>query len=227
MIIEEFFKKYDGKFLDYDKAFGAQCKDVFSAYNKEVVGNPNYIYGDAKDMLVNGEASGVYVKVDTPQLGDVVIWGTQMGQWGHIAIFKSGTKSSFVSFDQNYPLGSNCHFVNHTSRGVIGYLRAKNALGQEGELTMSQYDNLVVELDKTRRAIVDEMRVTFYQKGLEVTNLKNDINAEIKKINASIEDIKKAIASGNPCECLKEDDKEALGLVKKFTAWVKGIFGGK
>jgi hypothetical protein len=64
-------------------------------------------------------------------LGDVVIWGTTIGQYGHIAICKEATKDSLTSFDQNWPVNvdSNgnglgvCHFQTHNYNGVLGWLR--------------------------------------------------------------------------------------------------------
>lgn len=124
MNLQEFYNKYNGRYLDYDKKFGFQCKDVFSAYNDWILGYP-YIYGDAKNMFINGIRSGYYYKVDTPQRGDIVVWGQGMGVYGHIAIFEKGSASNFISFDQNYPSGSPCHFQGHSNKNVIGFMRPK------------------------------------------------------------------------------------------------------
>ena len=37
----EFFVKYQRDMIDYDKAFGAQCVDVFRQYCKDVIGCPH------------------------------------------------------------------------------------------------------------------------------------------------------------------------------------------
>lgn len=58
-----------------------------------------------------------------PQNGDIVIWGTKVGKWGHIAIFIDGDAKKFNSFDQNYPVGTPCHIQSHTYNGVLGWLR--------------------------------------------------------------------------------------------------------
>lgn len=124
MSIDEFFSKYDDKPLDWDGMYGNQCKDVFSYYNSEVVGCPYYIYGNASDLM-NADTDEYYDKIyDNPQQGDVVVWGTGVGQWGHVAIYDRTNGSNFVSFDQNYPIGSPCHFQGHNNfNNIIGYLR--------------------------------------------------------------------------------------------------------
>jgi len=75
-----------------------------------------------------------YIKIpnrpdNAPKLGDIVIWGKQIGPYGHIAIAKDGDLNTFVSFDQNWPIGSPCHFVEHNYYGVIGWLRPKKLEG--------------------------------------------------------------------------------------------------
>lgn len=129
MTLNEFINKYNGKKLDFDGAYGAQCKDLFSAYNKEVIGNPNYIVGDAYKLFDAAPAS-VYDKIKNtptgvPQPGDIIIWDQGIGKYGHVAVFVEGDARTFRSFDQNFPLNSACHIQNHDYKAVIGWLRKK------------------------------------------------------------------------------------------------------
>lgn len=130
MTIQEFFDKWNGQGCDYDGYYGDQCMDLANQYNQDVVGAPR-LTGNAVDVWttypqqaygrINNTPDGV------PQEGDIIIWGTSIGQYGHIAVFKSGDSNSFTSFDQNWPLNSVCHFQPHNYSGVLGWLRPKQA----------------------------------------------------------------------------------------------------
>lgn len=134
MYLQDFINKYNGKKVDYDGAYGAQCVDLFRQFNKEVLGivQPKGVNG-AKDFWSNySKDSNLYNNFDkiantpsfVPQFGDVMVWGN--GTYGHIAICTGkGTVQTFESFDQNYPTGSTCHYVTHNYTGVLGVLRPK------------------------------------------------------------------------------------------------------
>lgn len=132
MNFDQFRAKYNNKPLDFDGKYGNQCKDVFSAYNKEVVGNPNYIVGDAY-KLFDVAPVGVYDKIKNtptgvPQKGDIIIWNEGIGKYGHVAIFIEGDTKRFTSFDQNFPVGSICHVQEHSYKAVNGWLRPKTSV---------------------------------------------------------------------------------------------------
>lgn len=129
MTPDQFFSKWDGKKLDYDGAYGAQCKDVFSQYNRDVAKNPNYIVGNAH-VLFDVAPTSVYEKIKNtpsgvPRKGDIMIWSEGIGKYGHVAIFVEGNVNRFKSFDQNFPIGSACHYQEHNWKHVIGWLRPK------------------------------------------------------------------------------------------------------
>jgi surface antigen len=123
--LEQFISDYDGKFKDFDGIYPNQCKDLFSYYNREVVGNLNYVIGDAKNLLDNAPIE-YYERVGVPMCGDIIVWGTGIGEYGHVAIFLyKKSDNEFVSFDQNFPKGTPCHKQTHNYKNIIGYLRPK------------------------------------------------------------------------------------------------------
>lgn len=132
MTAREFFFKYNTRYLDFDGQFGAQCKDLFNFYNKEVVGAPR-IYGHAKDLWTSTTALKYYHRIPNtwtfvPREGDVMVWPAwSANPYGHVAIVSHGNLLWFVSFDQNWPLGTPCHFQTHnyTYPRVYGVLRPK------------------------------------------------------------------------------------------------------
>lgn len=134
MTIQEFFRVYEGLWIEStsiaDPGTRDQCTDLWRVYNLRVVGGPN-VTGNAVDYWGNYPAD-FYDKIPNtptgvPQLGDVIIWGTNYGPYGHIAVCTDiADTKGFTSFDQNDPLKSPCHYQPHNYTGVLGWLRPKN-----------------------------------------------------------------------------------------------------
>lgn len=131
MTVQEFFDKYNNKGVDYDGYYGFQCMDLAHQFAVEVVGQDIPSAPAAKDVWQK-DCPG-YEKITNtpdgvPQKGDIVIWGAEVGPYGHIAVFDHGDINSFTSFDQNWPVNSLCHLQNHSYKGVLGWLRPKRAI---------------------------------------------------------------------------------------------------
>lgn len=131
MTLQDFITKYNGKYLDFDGYYGAQCVDALQFYAKEVVGAPAFT-GNAKD-IPNTYDKNFYTWIPNsisavPQSGDIIIWGSSVGGgYGHIAVCQSANILSFTSFEQNWPLNTPCHSQTHNDlyKGVLGWLRPK------------------------------------------------------------------------------------------------------
>ena len=129
MNTDEFFQKYNGKGIDFDGYYGFQCMDLYQQYNKDVVGGPP-IPANAYQVW-DTFPRDFYNRIDNqpdnfPQKGDVVIWNKNVGGgYGHIAVCSTADVNGFVSFDQNWPVGSVCKKVFHNYNNVIGWLRKK------------------------------------------------------------------------------------------------------
>lgn len=145
---QQFKDKYLGKLFDVDGAAGAQCVDVDKAYIAEVQGKRwratgNYpTAGGAINAYLNYPNSLIYGEdynlIENnwndpncqPIQGDHVIWGEASGlttSLGHIAVCESANNQNFTSIDQNWNTGKGLQtqMVNHTYRGVLGWLRLK------------------------------------------------------------------------------------------------------
>jgi hypothetical protein len=117
-----FIQQYNGRCVDFDSAYGAQCVDLVQLW-LQANGFPR-MYGNAiaaagqhwpgATWIANGPSN-------YPSPGDCVVWGTAVGSAGHIAVAISADAGSFVSFDQNWPIGSCCHRQNHNYNGVLGW----------------------------------------------------------------------------------------------------------
>jgi hypothetical protein len=174
MTPDEFFAKYDGKGVDFDGYYGFQCMDLYRQFVKEVLEFP-------QSPSVNGAVNvwDTYLKdkfdkienspTNCPIKGDIVIWSQGVGQYGHIAICKDGDSNKFTSFDQNWPVGSLCHFQPHNYTNVLGWLRAKGPvsgpiepcyncieLNKKIELLKSEQDSAIKEAVDTAISKNDE-----------------------------------------------------------------------
>ena len=110
MTTRDFFYSWNTKYNDYDKHYGAQCKDLFSQFNHDVVGAP-YIVGDAKYLYLNynnntnqGKLLRQYYNripntlTFVPKEGDVMIWnGWGTNPYGHVAVVSHANLFWFVS----------------------------------------------------------------------------------------------------------------------------------
>lgn len=120
----EFVKKYNNLPIDFDGVYGDQCMDLAHQYAVEVVGHNIPNVAGAKDewnYIIDGYTKINNSATNIPHQGDILIWDDRIGSFGHIAVFDHGDASSFVSFDQNWPLNSKCHLQAHDYYGVIGW----------------------------------------------------------------------------------------------------------
>lgn len=180
--IDDFIKKYDGKGIDFDGAYGAQCVDLYRQYVKEVLKYPQSPPVEGAKDIWETYLPDYYQKVENtpygvPDKGDIVIFGTGLGKYGHVAIFIEGTTSKFTSFDQNYPTGSLCHKQGHTYKGVIGWLKPLNK-----EEDMPNYlETLIQEagLDINNEA---QFR-TFWEKAIKFDEKTEELNNQLTTAN--------------------------------------------
>lgn len=154
MTVNDFVIRWNGKYIDTDNAYGAQCMDEMHSYCLEVLGIQDLSVlaaACARDVFINfSSVKGheLFDKIENtptgvPQEGDIMFWTN--APYGHVATFIEGDSNSFKSFDQNYPTGSPCHIQAHTYANVEGWLRLKATANQT---LQTQIDALRLERDK-------------------------------------------------------------------------------
>ena len=204
MTLDEFIKKYEGKGVDVD-GYPAdnkyQCVDLYRQYVKEVLGYPQSppVVG-AKDIWdsylpeyfkrIENTPTGV------PEKGDIVIFGTGLGKYGHVAIFVEGTTSRFTSFDQNYPTGSLCHLQGHTYNAVIGWLTPlQKPMDIPNYLkTLLQEANIDINNEGAFRS--------FWQKAKDYDQHIKELNERVKSLADNVESL------GTQVSALTEDNQK-------------------
>jgi uncharacterized protein YukE len=140
-----FVSQWQGKFIDPDHSYGAQCFDVFRQYSNQVVGANGSIATDsmaASDIYNHYDSNGVsqyYDKIaygqGQPQAGDIVVYSS--GQYGHVALVTGVDGNNYSVLEQNYtwqdgisgndPAAVHTYaFSDRTNGQILGYLRPKS-----------------------------------------------------------------------------------------------------
>lgn len=131
--LDDFIKNYEGKQIDFDKAFGPQCVDVFRQYSNEVLGIKEHTgaVNGAKELYLNFDKMNLmqkyFEKVYTPRKGDVAIWNsTSTNIYGHVAIVVYASKKTLVVFEQNgFEQSKGAYIKIRNFENVLGFLRGK------------------------------------------------------------------------------------------------------
>lgn len=131
--LDEFIKNYEFKQIDFDKAFGSQCVDVFRQYSKEVLGIKEHTGAveGAKDLYLNFDKMKLmqkyFVKIYTPRKGDIVVFNkTPTNKYGHVAIVVYATRKTLVVFEQNgFDQKKGSYITLRDFENVLGFLRGK------------------------------------------------------------------------------------------------------
>ncbi len=146
LTLEQFIAKYNGTYIDWDKVYGPTCVDLIRYYQNEVLGVPPESIPSAltaRQMFINfpKEGNQYFTKVispygdpQIPPKGAIVFWGYYpwvTGLAGHTSVCSASGEYQFISFDQNWGKPNFCRFVNHSYRGVMGWLIPKTA--QDGK----------------------------------------------------------------------------------------------
>ena len=131
--LQQWCDSVNGKFVDMDGAYGAQCVDEMRHYLVNCLGLPQLaipasLY--AKDIYKKFQQDKNFTKIPNgpwnyPLPGDIVFFNTYpfiYGIAGHVAIVTYADSMKLISMDQNYPTNSACHLVKHDYCGCLGWL---------------------------------------------------------------------------------------------------------
>jgi hypothetical protein len=101
-----FLRAYLNKGVDYDKAFGNQCVDIYRqyAYDNGWAQYPPMGSGGAKSIRAMPALDGKVgqTETDLPAVGDVVIYdATQSNPYGHVAVCVATLPGCHIVIEQN------------------------------------------------------------------------------------------------------------------------------
>lgn len=127
----------NGKYHDFDGAFGAQCVDLYNFYmtgfvgGQSSVGQVNY----AQELWGNHDRSALVqvAKNQKPQMGDIAIWSNSFnGMGGHVAIVAqdngNGTIRVLNANATSAGPAGNTVMSNLSTGTLLGYLRPRKLM---------------------------------------------------------------------------------------------------
>ena len=137
MTIVEFVKKNNGKKVDYDGVFGAQCVDLFRQYVLDVLGISEHTgscstSGGAKDLYLDYNKMPLekkyFVRITNKSFepGDVLVWDENgTNKFGHVAIYLGKLDNDFIVFEQNGIAQDGAKIALRSRERLLGGLRKK------------------------------------------------------------------------------------------------------
>jgi hypothetical protein len=182
MNISEWITAVNGRPIDVDGAYGAQCWDLWSHYAQNVWGVPQ-----SETNTTDGYAASVYTtKYDqsqvlrdtfvregadySPVYGDVAFWGCD--GWNHVAIVTACDGGTITCMSQNPTNAVSTTFNRY--EGVIGYFHPRaldsGTSGGSGDVTViaGTYRVAVDALNVREAPSVSSSVVATYQLGQTV-----------------------------------------------------------
>ena len=137
MTVEEFVKKYNGKKVDFDGVYGAQCVDLFRQFAKECLGISEHTgvcatTGGAKDLFLDYDEMPIEKKYFLKMKnkgnipGDILIWdSTEKNKFGHVAIYLGKLNNDLIVFEQNGFNQDGAKINLQSKTKLLGFLRKK------------------------------------------------------------------------------------------------------
>ena len=138
MCLDEYVIKYNGKKIDFDGVYGAQCVDLFRHYSKEYLAIPEHTgscstTGGAKDLYIDYPKMPLekkyFYRVSAKKgifAGDVAIWdSTETNKYGHVAIVLAVLNNSIIVFEQDGFKQDGAKMNIRSKNGLLGVLRRK------------------------------------------------------------------------------------------------------
>ena len=163
----QWVKNQNGKALDYDGAYGAQCVDLIMYYYKYLVGYN--VSGNAVDYQWNSLPSG-WFRNSTPTRGAVVVWGAgaYMGKsghyadsnYGHVGIVTNVSGGTIDYYDQNsYQYGQTVGLhTGHAANSAATYIHPFLGDPIPGAPWKNVYADGITETNAVLHASVDPMQ---------------------------------------------------------------------
>lgn len=234
MKLDQFVSKYNGKKVDFDGAYGNQCFDLYRQYCKEVLDVPQSPPTGTKGAVTikDNYLTEHFTKIENtldgvPKKGDIIIWDTRYGSYGHVAIVVTADVNYFTAFSQNDPSGVACIVKSYKNYfGVNCWLRPKKEImvGELMQIEKADFEKLM------REAKEKEEKISLAE--TTIIDMQNDI--ELLEINkASLEDtlesteLEKAKLAEQLKECLSGASNPMVNIKEETTISGKiGVLNG-
>ena len=122
MTLKQFIEKYNGKKVDFDKSYGAQCVDLYRQYCADVleIDQTPSVEG-AKDIW---QKHGCLSQTDAPESGDILIYDKNAAnQYGHVCILVAYFDyDTFIVFEQDGFKQDGAKLALRSAKNLLGGL---------------------------------------------------------------------------------------------------------
>ena len=138
MCLDDYVNKYNGKKIDFDGVYGAQCVDLFRHYSKEYCAIPEHTgacttTGGAKDLYIDYPKMPLekkYFERISPKkgifAGDIAVWdSTETNKYGHVAIVLGTLNNHLIVFEQDGFKQDGAKIALRSKKNLLGVLRVK------------------------------------------------------------------------------------------------------
>lgn len=220
MTARNWMKSVEGKKIDFDGVYRAQCVDIIKKYFVDVIGIPA-IKNDAIGYWTNYPTAHFTRIQNTPSFvpksGDIIIWGKGVGTYGHIAIVWTATVNWFDSLDQNWPYSDGttpAKFIHHNYNSVLGVLRPKKDVNFDQEAWDAAVAAQKVKEEEARLAREEADRVA-REEAARVKAEQEKLAKEQAKLEAELKAKQEAEAKAEADKIEKE--KKEKEMSQKFT----------
>ncbi len=181
MSFNDFFNQYNGqKNVGNTPQNIGQCVGLIEVYIRGL--GLDQVWGNADDLYANAPDAS-FVKIPNtptgiPQQGDVIVWSSEFnGGVGHTGIATGkGDLNTFDCFEQNDPIGSNCHVKNYNYSYVTGWLRPKVSLEPTIQIPSATFETLV-----TKSSAYDKFTAAGF-------NSIDDVNKKVSDLQNKLSD---------------------------------------
>lgn len=227
--LQEFIDKWNGKGADWDKSYGNQCVDLYRFYVNEVLGFAQTppVPG-AKDIWTSDTPNFEKIAntpTGIPEPGDVMIWGSKYGPYGHVAIVTKADLNTFTCFSQNDPSGALCGLKDYkTYTPVIGWLHPKTQSNTYRGYDLTNQESMKVCVDQQIKVVegqlIDKQQYESI-KGqlLEVQKQNDDMSNEMGSLRAEIKALTGVVESKTQAiDLLSKEDVVQLETLKREEA---------
>lgn len=248
MTLQEFIEAYTGKPIDTDGVYPNQCMDLMHWYVYSVL--------NLRDLTILSHPSAYQVFTDfeknigkqyfikitntpdnVPLPGDIIVFGQQVGQYGHVSIFVSGDVNNFKSFDSNWPVGSLPHIQDHKyTEGVLGWLHPiineakapEVVIGEQLKTQTEATNNCLTQLKETteQNKIIQEQLTKSSEL---VSNLQiqgKELQSKYEASEGAVIDLKEQMAKINQEDAnYAQKALDSEKLANKYKGYMQAVAG--
>lgn len=211
MTFQEFIDEYEGKKVDWDGRYDAQCVDLARQYINDVWKTPQFRPVVGAKNIWEAVDEDYYIKIPNtptgvPENGDILVWDATPGNvWGHVAMFIDGGSMRMRVFEQDgfTQDGAKKAYRNYTN--IKGWFRPKEDMSETIEIDKKTFEELVYKSTQWDETV----KYIWGDRDPKETTAK-EVQAYIGGLKSRITDLEKQLGKAQAEVKIKESEISAL-----------------